>query len=116
MGVRVRFSDVDELIEELRLSREAVHGGIVRVTGMLRASAELPGTRTVSLVATALLDDGLLLRLEAPCGRLWGDGEDAASAETRGRLEALRERVLAACRELGLETRAGIYELPGEER
>ena len=112
--VRVRFSDVDEFVEELRFSRDVVRGGIVRVTGLFRASEAMPGTRAASLVATALLEGGLLLRLDTPCGRLWGDGKDAASAETRERLEALRERVLAACRELGLETRAGIYELPGK--
>lgn len=110
MSATIRFSDVDEFIDELRKDFIHIEHGIVRVTRTWRPSRETPAIQHVSVVATAIVR-GHIVRFERCFGDDWGPNFAGPSRDAilRGSEEALRT-LEDYCQKAGLHFRAGIFE------
>jgi hypothetical protein len=104
----VSFNSVAEFVEELRKDSGRVERGIVRLTNLYTPARESPSIRYLSVVATCLVD-GHIIRLDRFCGTIWGlDGDrDREVYEKAGQYQ---REIEAACGELGLEVRSGVFE------
>lgn len=114
-----RFTDLDEFVDELEraiASGRSVHGP-VRITKRTASSTALAGAgiARVQVVAGALLDDDVLVRLETPSvGELgWNAEKDA---ETIARGDELVAKIEQRAGELELDTAAGVYLWAGERQ
>lgn len=106
----IKFNDIHEFLHELRTdygSRQH-RGGILRLTHVRRADAD--GICHLSVVATitSRSEPGAIIRLERPCGELWG--LNSPDDKTRGRADEAASMIRNHCAELGIEVRAGMLE------
>lgn len=102
----ITFNYPSEFIDELR--KEPLAKPVVRCTNNYRMSEKVAPLRYLTVVATAKTADGDIIRLDHPCGQLWGTG--AEDDKTNEHAEAVFKQLTEACQELKLELRAGIYE------
>lgn len=102
--IAVSFHDPDEFLAELRLDKDRIDRGILRVTVRRRYGNPLV---TVAVVATATVG-GTLVRLEHRVGEAFAGDEKATGLadKTRAALDTLTR----AGESLGLNVRAGVYE------
>lgn len=103
--MRVRFSDVDEYLEELRKDAPLVDRKILRLTNSFQARSFSPHIHTLTVMATARVNDSVVV-LEASCGDLWG--QSVPDEETLGRADAIHSRIKQTAADLELEVRAGL--------
>jgi hypothetical protein len=109
--VTVRFSAVDEYIDELKKNPDYVEP-VLRITKVFRQSETLP-LRSVSVVAGIVRDTPPILQLikfEYPCGDILGNHKDSMSDSTMQRAEQIQKTIEDAAAELDLVVRAGLYE------
>jgi hypothetical protein len=102
----VRFNDSAEFITELMQSKDKIQGRIVRRTTRQTADARVPNIRHMTVVATAVVNDQIIM-LEEPCGSLWGIGAKE-DLQTKERVEKLHHTIESFCKEYKLECRAGV--------
>lgn len=62
--MRVRFSDVDEYLEELRKDAPLVDRKILRLTNSFQASSFSPHIHTLTVMATARVNDSVVSRIK----------------------------------------------------
>jgi len=103
----IRFCVLEEFLDELEKDADQVERGIVRLTNRYRPRQDISAVRFLSVVATARVGQDIL-RLEVPCGQLFGiDPHDKEAVE---KAEAIRGIIRRTCERLGLEVRAGVLE------
>jgi len=103
----VRFTSVEEFIEELKKERGNIHLKIVRLTNLFSPIPNLAPIKSLTVVATVKVRDDII-RLTRYCGQIWDmEGQDK---DTHERAEAARKRIEEAAKTLGIEIRAGIWE------
>lgn len=106
----VRFSDVDEFLEELSNDYVAIERGILRATRLWKASASSPAIQHVFVVATAIVG-GHIVRFERYFGDDWGERFDGPSRQAMlDRSEATLKRLQEFAEKRSLRLRAGIFE------
>lgn len=106
----VRFSDSEEFVDELQREPEAVARSIVRVSKLGRPSSMM--TTYVSVVATAKVVSGSsydIVRLEIPCGELYGSVEPH-DRRVQQRAEDVIRLLEASLEETPFLVCAGVYE------
>ncbi len=102
--IAVSFHDPDEFLAELRLDKERIDRGILRVTVRRRYGS--PFT-TVSVVATATVE-GVLVKLEHRVGEAFAGDEKANGLAEQA--QAALDKLTDAGKSLGLDVRAGVFE------
>lgn len=102
--IAVSFHAPDEFLAELRLDKDRIDRGILRVTVRRRYGNPFV---TVSVVATATVG-GTLVKLEHRIGEAFAGDEKATglAEKTQAALDTLTE----AGKSLGLDVRAGVFE------
>jgi hypothetical protein len=110
--MKVRFSRVEEFLEEVRLEAEGgnITDGILRVTCSYQPAREAPHISSVTVIAGALVK-GKLVELQQACGLLLDFPSDQESHKTRERAHEAMQQVRAAAGELGLSVRKGVFEV-----
>lgn len=104
----VRFSEVDEFIEELNKDYPVVDASpILRITGLFRPGAAA-AIRCCYLLATIINPRGELVKLESYCGDLWG--QPTIDDKTQAKYEEKRCILVEAAKSLHLDVRAGMFE------
>lgn len=112
MIVVARFTEVDEYLAELRgehaRSAHAIDRGIVRVSKLARPGGPGGMLTNVTVHAGAIVR-GRLVVLERFVGQLWGSapGDD----EVQDRASEVVAELTAGLRDVGLEVRAGLFEV-----
>lgn len=113
MIVVARFTEVDEYIGELRgehaRSAHAIDRGIVRVSKLARAGGPGGMLTNVTVHAGAFVR-GRLVVLERFVGQLWGSGAPGDD-EVQDRASEVVAELTAGLRDVGLEVRAGLFEV-----
>ena len=102
--IAVSFHDLDEYLAELRIDKDRIDRGILRVTVRRRYGSPFV---TVYVVATATID-GTLVKLEHRVGEAFA-GDEKANGITDKAQTAL-DTLAEAGRSLGLDVRAGVFE------
>lgn len=110
----VKFNDVEEWSEELR--KDVPDRALVRLSYLFKPSRISPNIRHVLLVATHTVsrpggEPHQLVRFEKYIGDLWGLNQERDKEVMRGG-EELKARMEAVCRELQIDVRAGLIEIP----
>lgn len=108
----VKFNSVDEFVDELRFDTKVVEPPpfrILRLTNLMRDTNTLP-IRHLSVLATikSLRSPDDIIRLERFCGQIWGIASEDES--TYKRSETIFQAIEAACKELNIEVRPGMFE------
>lgn len=100
----VSFHDLEEYLAELRIDKDRIDRGILRLTVRRRYGSPFV---TVSVVATATVE-GVLVKLERRIGEAFGGDEKAngLTDKTQAALDTLTE----TGKSLGLDVRAGVFE------
>jgi len=114
----VKFNAVDEFIEELKKSQPWPR--IVRLTYLSRQSSVSPNIRHLFVVSTFVVTAWLstdksvetLVRLDKFCGDTWGLNTEE-DKKVQERAEVVVKQIEDACREVGYEVRAGVFEEAG---
>jgi hypothetical protein len=107
----VRFSAVDEFVEELKKTRINIEP-VLRITKVFTQSQTTPLLH-VSVEAAVLRDTPPIvqcIKFRHECGSTFTGHKDSTSEETMQRAESLQKEIEAGAAELGLEVRAGLYE------
>ena len=102
--ITVSFYDLGEYLAELRLDKDRIDRGILRVTVRRRYGSPFV---TVSVVATVTVE-GLLVKLEHRIGEAFA-GDEKANGLTDKAQVAL-DTLTEAGKSLGLDVRAGVFE------
>jgi hypothetical protein len=102
--IGVSFHDLEEYLAELRIDKDRIDRGILRVTARRRYGNPFV---TTAVVATAVVE-GVLVKLEHRVGDAFAGDETAAGLDekTRTALGKLSD----AGNSLGLDVRAGVFE------
>jgi len=103
--MKVRFSQIEHFLEELRIEVEAksVTRDIVRVTCVYQRAHDAPHISSVTVVAGFLVK-GKLVELQRACGLVVDFPNDQESAKTRERAQEAMTQVHTAAEELGLSS------------
>jgi hypothetical protein len=105
--VVVRFGDLREYLEELKVVARKVTDGLVRATFVFRKEGTYPFKR-VTLVSTCMV--GMcVLRYETFAGELWG-AEFTNDAKVREEMNAMMSTLTREVKALALEVRSGIID------
>ena len=104
----VKFTEVEEFLEELGKDAPQIDRRIVRTTFLFESSAISPKISHVLVIATYTIA-GQIVRFERYCGDLWGLNETADQA-IKDTGEKCQKEIEEACQRLGLERRAGVIE------
>ena len=109
--MKVRFSRVEEFVEELKLAAEGGHvtESIVRVTCSYQPAQDAPHISSVTVIARFLVK-GKLVELQRACGLLFDLPRDQESAKTRERAHEAMIKVRTAAEESGLSVRKEVFE------
>jgi len=105
--VTVRFNDVGEFLEELRLQNSNVLSPI-RTTKTFELSPKLPIT-SVCVMATALLRNDQRIKLQKYIGQ-YMQVDETNRKSVHDRADIHLHKIEAAAKALNLEVRAGVYE------
>jgi hypothetical protein len=129
----IKFNQVDEFVEELKkefpiaipnpdpdLNQEekkslmaAIRRGlgqILRLTCLYRDSTMNSNIKHATVIATIKsASEKDIIRLERYCGEMWGVGGEVDDKVKANRDTAFKS-IEDACKELGIEVRAGIFE------
>jgi hypothetical protein len=100
----VSFHDLEEYLAELRIDKDRIDRGILRVTVRRRYGSPFV---TVSVVATTSVE-GVLVKLEHRVGEAFA-GDEKGNGFT-DKIQAALDKLTEAGKSLGLEVRAGVYE------
>jgi hypothetical protein len=101
------FSSAEEYLLELRLDKELVERGIVRITKVGRPDAT--GARTFVTVEASAIIEGRVVRFARFIGSLWG--VESQDEPVQRRVTELVERLEAGIGEIGgLTTRSGEWQ------
>ena len=117
----VKFNAVDEFIEELKKSQPWPR--IVRLTYLSRQSSVSPNIRHLFVVSTFVATAWLspdkpietLVRLDKFCGDTWGLNTEE-DKKVQEQAEVVVKQIEDACREVGYEVRAGVFEEAGHRQ
>ena len=113
--ITVKFNQVSEFLDELKLERERKRVvGPIRLTTLYSRDKNITSVRLLTVLATAVVDvDGCkqIIRLERFCGDLWGRGD--LDNKTYENQRKIYKEIEEKAQELNLEIRAGVYEAPG---
>lgn len=106
---KVLFNREDEFIDELRLEFKDTPGRIVRITCSTKTYQIIAPLKSLNVRATVKsVDEKDVITLERYCGDIWpGEPHNKGPVESS---EAVMAKITAACAELGLTVRAGIFE------
>ena len=109
--MKVRFSRVEEFLEELKLEAEGGHvtDGIVRVTCSYQPARDAPHISSVTVIAGVVVK-GKLVELQKACGLLVDFPSDQESHKTWERAHEAMQQVRTAAGELGLSVRQGVFD------
>jgi hypothetical protein len=109
--MKVKFSRVDEFLEELRLEANEgnVADSIVRLTCRYQQAKDFPHLQHVSVIAGVLVR-GKLVELQKFCGIVADFPNDPESEKTRDRAQAAITQIQQAAQELTLSVRKGVFE------
>jgi len=106
--MKIKYTDVEEFVNEMERDREDIHRGIVRLAKFQRPVAGSRGIFAMGVIATYRRGDEIVM-LESHCGHYMGEVGKAISERTidaqKATYELLRSRILS----LGLEIRGGVY-------
>ncbi len=106
----VSFNSVAEFCEELEKEKDNIDRKLVRLTNSSMMSGRSPSIRHLSVVATFMCGDGMLVRLDHYCGDLWKiENQDKPVLELS---ERILNQVTDKCKSLDLEVRAGVINQP----
>ena len=110
--MKVRFSSVEEFLEELRIEQEKQHvtDGVIRITCSYQPDRHHPQLSAVTVIAGVVMR-GQLVELHKLCGIVADFPEDQASQKTRERAQAAMAQLRTAAQELALLVRKGVFEL-----
>jgi len=126
MPIEVKFNSPGEFVRELEADRHLVDRGIVRLTYESRMMKDLHNYHHILVVGTALVShtqwlsrepdklvplvQDTILRLETYCG-------DDFNSDHRfpERAKQVMKELEEGIKGLGLEVRAGVFEMPGKE-
>lgn len=100
----VSFHDLEEYLAELRIDKDRIDRGILRVTVRRRYGSPFV---TVSVVATVTVE-GVLVKLEHRVGEAFA-GDEKANGLT-DKAQATLNTLTDAGKSLGLDVRAGVFE------
>lgn len=105
--MRVKFSTVDEFLEELtkEASSLQVEDGIVRLTYVQQQAKGAPYI-LLSVYAGAVIR-GKIVELRQYVGDLWRMPQDT---DLKATAETIKAKIIEKARDLDLEVRAGIFE------
>ncbi len=102
--IAVSFHDLEEYLAELRIDKDRIDRGILRVTVRRRYGSPFV---TVSVVATATVE-GVLVKLEHRVGEAFA-GDEKANGLT-DKAQAVLDKLTEIGKSLGLDVRAGVFE------
>lgn len=104
---QVKFSYLDDFLDELEKDKDKVDRGIVRLVYSFTPTKISPNIQHLSVVATARVA-GQVYHLEVYCGDLWRiEGQDQA---VRDKGKKVKKEIEEGCARLGLEVRGGSIE------
>lgn len=106
----VVFNAVEEFLRELETDKDVIERKIVRLANLYQQSKMTPVIRHLFVVATYKAA-GEIVEFKQFCGDLWNMEQDKKVIE-RG-IE-LQQKIEEACKRLGLEVRAGMYQEAGD--
>ncbi len=107
----VVFHAVEEFLKELEMDKDFVERKIVRRTNLYQQSQITPVIRHLFVVA-AYKVAGEIVEFKQYIGDLWNADQDKKVIE---KSITLQEQVEEACKQFGLEIRAGMYTEKGKE-
>src|SRR5215467_13462967 len=105
--MKVKFSRVEEFLEELKLEAGNVTDNIVRLTCRYHRTGDMPHISSLTVVAGVLVR-GKLIELHKACGLVVDFPSDKESEKTRERAQHALCQVQMAAQELGLSVRKGV--------
>jgi len=110
----VKFSDVDEWIDELH--KDLPDRALVRLSYLFKPSRVSPNIRHLLLVGTHTVtrpggEPHQLVRFEKYVGDLWGINPET-DEKVRERGEQIMRKIESVCKDLKIEVRAGLIEGP----
>lgn len=111
MSIKVKFSAVDEFLEELVRDNGGnwINRGIVRATAQHVPSKMTPNIRLVYMVATYRRGDEIV-ELRRRCGDYWVGMETEDNEVTMKKYEVMKKEIEEVCDHHELDNRAGMYE------
>ena len=112
--MKVKFNAAQEFLEELQADHASglVFRRLVRLTNVYTTSSISPNIKHVSVAASYIVkhpDDLQLAELMRDCGDVWNIPE--SDKTTLERADQVQAKVKQACDSLGLEVRAGLYDV-----
>jgi len=105
--MKIQFNSIDDFIEDLRVDREKIERGIVRVNFLTKPLNSTPNVRRQFLIAQCIIS-GHVVALERYLGDIWGIGETDEKTHEKG--DELRAALINKLRGMGLEIRGGMIE------
>jgi hypothetical protein len=109
----VQFNSVQELLAELTADLAQLDRRLVRVTNLYQQSPQTPIIQCVSVVATARVAADIL-RLDVFCGDVWS-ADTPHNTPVWKKVEAIQHHLRASCEQLGIEVRAGLWNIADAE-
>jgi len=109
----IKFTDPSEFLQEVEKDRPYIERKIVRLTTHWIPSKASPSIFLVSVVSTAKLEWGDIIRLEKFVGDYWR-GLEKENKGTLQKKDEIYHQIEEACKQLDLEVRAGVYEEGGD--
>jgi len=104
-------SALEDFLTELAHDQHAIDRKIVRLTTLYRHSQITPVIRYLFVAATYKAD-GEIVKFKQYCGDLWNRDSDKQAIE---KSIAVQVAVEEACKQYGLEVRAGMHKEGGTE-
>jgi hypothetical protein len=103
-----RYTQPDEFLRDLEADKDDVERGIVRLTTVRRPSGPNGALTRISVEAGAIIE-GRPVLLEHTVGELWDHHTN--DSEVKVRTTEVVEAIAAGVADLGLQLRAGVFEL-----
>jgi hypothetical protein len=108
--MKVRFSTVEEFLEELRQEASAVEDQIVRLTFQYHQTRQVHFVYHMSVLAGFVVR-GKLIELRQRVGEVMHNvPEHEGSANVKARAEAIARQIETAAEEMNLILRRGVFE------
>lgn len=108
--MKVHFSVVEELLDELRHEQHDVEDGIVRLTFHYEQSMQVQFIYHVSVIAGFVVR-GKLIYLKQACGDVWQGEQVDKGQKSKEMAERIAQQIEAPVQQMGLALRRGMFEL-----
>jgi hypothetical protein len=106
--MRVRFSVVEEFLDELRYEQRELEDEIVRLTFQYQQSTQVHFVYAMSVVA-GFIARGKLIELKQHCGDVMRPPTEA-DTKTRARAEQIAQQIENVVEGMNLALRRGVFE------